>query len=428
MYDPGNQPESSNPSILVPVWQIAPIETNQKAVMFNLHSEKNRQRSLDHMVDMKVPCLTALLQLVQDSDLRPSSILFYPVFDAFQKTGEKDGQSAALQDPGGSNVVGSVSIVFSWDTLLQRILPDYIKGIYCILRCSTGQAFTYKVSGDDVTLLGEGDQRSEGDFRFDKYQTVEKAELAVGYDYVTYELHMYPSSEFEGQYVTKKAAVYASGVVLIFLFTASLFLLYDYLVENRQQRTEQEARLTSNIVESLFPATFRERLYSIQNSSVGESTRRRDSHIGSGSSGDSSQSKRHQDDEAIDELEHSKFTRARAASTLNIAAKARRSKMGIKQIERYMKKLGNTPCSTDADLLNDSTIIDDEPIAELFHDTSIMFCDIVGEFLLLLVNFACPSQSIDQRLPIALRIHKMELRAVAQRGISTAREPVLGVR
>lgn len=403
MYDPGYQPESSNPNIMVPVWQIAPIETNQKAVMFNLHSEMNRQRALDHMVNVKVPCLTAILQLVQDSDLRPSSILFYPVLDAFEKTfdklsvvvdsvqgeaeigdektgEEKDGHSVALQDLGGSSVAGSVSIVFSWDTLLQRILPDYIKGMYCILRCSTGQAFTYKVSGDEVTLLGEGDQRSEEDLRFEKYHNIVEAQLAVGYDYVTYELHMYPSSEFEGQYVTNKAAIYSSGVVLIFLFTALLFLLYDYLVENRQQRTEQKARLTSNIVESMFPAAFRERLYSIQNSSVGESTRRCDSHIGSGSSGNSSQSKRPSHDEAIDESEQSKFARARAASTLNIAAKARRSKMGIKQIERYMNKLGNTPRSSDADLLYDSTIIEDEPIAELFHHTSIMFCDIVGEF------------------------------------------------
>ena len=33
---------------MVPVWKIAPIEGNSKSVMFNLHSEKNHQRALDH--------------------------------------------------------------------------------------------------------------------------------------------------------------------------------------------------------------------------------------------------------------------------------------------------------------------------------------------------------------------------------------------
>jgi hypothetical protein len=44
IYDPGYAPESRYEDVLVPVWQIYPIKTNEKAVMFNLHSEKNRQR------------------------------------------------------------------------------------------------------------------------------------------------------------------------------------------------------------------------------------------------------------------------------------------------------------------------------------------------------------------------------------------------
>ena len=44
IYDPGYAPGSRYEDVLVPVWQIEPIKTNEKAVMFNLHSEKNRQR------------------------------------------------------------------------------------------------------------------------------------------------------------------------------------------------------------------------------------------------------------------------------------------------------------------------------------------------------------------------------------------------
>ena len=42
IYDPGYMPNSTNPNVMVPVWQIAPIKTNEKAIMFNLHSEFNR--------------------------------------------------------------------------------------------------------------------------------------------------------------------------------------------------------------------------------------------------------------------------------------------------------------------------------------------------------------------------------------------------
>lgn len=53
-----------------------------------------------------------------------------------------------------------VGLVFSWDTLLNKILPDYIKGMVCVLQSSTGQTFTYIISGDVVTFLGEGDHHN----------------------------------------------------------------------------------------------------------------------------------------------------------------------------------------------------------------------------------------------------------------------------
>ena len=65
--------------------------------MFNLHSEKNSQRTLDDMLYYKVPALTSILQLVQDSFLRPIIILFSFVLDNFRK----------------QLVVGSISIVFT---------------------------------------------------------------------------------------------------------------------------------------------------------------------------------------------------------------------------------------------------------------------------------------------------------------------------
>ncbi|KAL7425776.1 hypothetical protein ACHAXH_000378, partial [Discostella pseudostelligera] len=246
IYDPGYAPNSTYyKDVMVPVWQIAPIENNSKAIMYNLHSETYRQQALDHMLRFQVADLTAFLQLVQDEDTRPSAILFYPVFDVF-RTKAEDGTMNPDQE---QTVVGSISIVFSWDMLLNDILPSYIKGMICVLRSSTGESFSYHISGDEVHLMGEGDMH---DVNYDKYEHNFEAMLLLDEDvqdeinseikFIVYTLSIYPSEEFESEYVTNRAAIYATGVVLIFLFTAGLFLLYDYLVEDRQQKTARLAK------------------------------------------------------------------------------------------------------------------------------------------------------------------------------------------
>ena len=127
IYDPGYMPNSTNPNVMVPVWQIAPIKTNEQAIMFNLHSEFNRMQALDYMIDFQTPALTAILQLVQDKIQRPSSIFFYPVFDTFGSSVVGEENSVEELEEGDTDqkekVVGSVSIVFSWDSFLNNILP-----------------------------------------------------------------------------------------------------------------------------------------------------------------------------------------------------------------------------------------------------------------------------------------------------------------
>ena len=126
---------------MVPEMQVSPIEGNSKAVMFNLHYENNCHRALDDMLYYKVPALTAIFQLVQDSDLRLSSILFSLVFKKFHK----------------QLVVGTISIMFCWDDVWKKLLPSYINGIFCVIRKPIGQSYTFLVNGDDVRVLGKGD-------------------------------------------------------------------------------------------------------------------------------------------------------------------------------------------------------------------------------------------------------------------------------
>ena len=483
IYDPGHQINSTFPNVLVPVWQIAPILGNEKAVMYNLHSERNRMLALDHMMEHKVPALTALLQLVQDgNEKRPSSILFYPVFDTFHRddedasavnqdndvvnkvesltdetTGEQskvNGEHRTITKDAGPNVVGSVSIVFSWDTLLHSIMPDYIKGMVCVLQSSTGQVFSYKLSGDTVTLLGEGDLH---DTKYDKYGRHVKANLGqrvdievAKEDFIAYALHIYPSNEFEAQYVTNKSRIIVVGVVLIFLFTSVLFGLYDYLVESRQQRTARLARQTGHIVDSMFPAAFRDRLYSIHGSN-GALQRRRssvfdDSHRGSSSPsaatsgvGSDGQPLRRastattstanrgagggstvEDNEATSQQHQPSPCRRSLPKRLSTLGGVTAKGGGkLKQIDKFMKGVRTFP-TVDNPLAPPGMnvgCLDGEPIAELFTDTSIMFSDIVGKQLLILqaLVYILDNASLCSSLCIMLashRFYKVELRKI----------------
>jgi hypothetical protein len=180
---------------------------------------------------------------------------------------------------------------------------------------------------------------------------------------------MYPSQEFQDQYVTNKAAIYTAAVVLIFVCTSGLFLLYDYLVENRQQKTARLARQTSNIVDSMFPAAFRDRLYKSNAASPGGASRR-------SSAGVSRRSSTGSEANIVASTRRNSENTDRASNT-TAAKTGKRFSMNmntstLKQMDKFMKLNAR---GSDQNM----NMEEDEPIADLFLDTSIMFSDIVGE-------------------------------------------------
>ncbi len=338
--DPGYSPESRYPNHMVPVWQIYPTAQNWRAVMFNLHSEINRQRALDDMLEYKVPTITGLLHLVQHVEMDPSSILFYPVFNQFH-------ESRFFQE-----VVGSISIVFTWADILRSVLPNYIKGLIVVLEKSVAdevdsQSFTYSVSGEKVTLLGEGDMH---DSQFDLFEhqvfanVAQEAEDLGIVDYlVTYRLRIYPSLTFQNQYLTMRPLVMTLSLIAMFLLTSGIFLLYDYLVHVRQNAVVKFAQRSGRIVDSLFPSGVRERVFSSAE------------HVGNQTMCDNKNT----------DPEGSGNTASAVISKRNPAH----------HIKHFLK--GSFHKSHSESEKNEGYIQNSPPIADLFHNTTIMFADMV---------------------------------------------------
>lgn len=187
----------------------------------------------------------------------PLGYIYYPVFEHFGA---------------GAKTVSILSATVYWKTYFQGILTDNVKGVICVVKNSVGQAFTYKIDGKQATFLGMDDLHEpvyddmvvEADYS--SFSDVAAEELgaykgvAVDSDHLSYRIFVYPSVEFQAQYITSNPAIYTVAMVVIFLLTAGIFLTYDIFVERRQKIVLSSAVRSNAVVKSLFPENVRHRL------------------------------------------------------------------------------------------------------------------------------------------------------------------------
>lgn len=72
---------SSFPYTLFPLWQVYPIEGNEGAVMFN--PKPYSAKTFEDFLTYRIPVLTPTIQLIQDVEPRPSSVLYFPIMNHF---------------------------------------------------------------------------------------------------------------------------------------------------------------------------------------------------------------------------------------------------------------------------------------------------------------------------------------------------------
>jgi hypothetical protein len=74
-------------------------------------------------------------------------------------------------------------------------------------------------------------------------------------------IRIYPSEKNEGSHTSSNPIFFTIAAGLIFVFAGVMFLVYDTLVERRQDKVSRTAAKSSAIVSSLFPEEVRERLF-----------------------------------------------------------------------------------------------------------------------------------------------------------------------
>eukprot|EP00980_Cylindrotheca_fusiformis_P013630 scaffold3508_cov113-Cylindrotheca_fusiformis.AAC.10 len=137
---------------------------------------------------------------------------------------------------------------------------------------------TYQVNGPDVILLGYEDVH---DPKYDYLEAMEvfvdlgfdKKDIPEGKCVPTLTLHFYPSEKLEAIYRNSEPVIYASVVVVIFVFTSLVFLMYVYFVGKRQRIVMDRIIKQDKIVTDVFPIAIRDRLYEAQAQPTGKSRR-----------------------------------------------------------------------------------------------------------------------------------------------------------
>lgn len=241
-----------------PTWQTTPLSANASEVMFNHLSNPFREEALTGMLATAGgSCSNLLLHDSGRTDYAfystPRSVIYYPLFEVVHSL----------------NIVGSIALEFEWKLLFAGVMEEDLAPLIVVLESSCGGNVTFEVSGDDVFYVGQGSQYDasvsvseiqESDYSMFAAQLQQDSSFANTSSGCDFRFKVYPTEEFRQSFLTNTPMYLKLLVAASFIFTISVFLFYDCIVDSYQKRMVESAARTNAIVAALFPRNVRERL------------------------------------------------------------------------------------------------------------------------------------------------------------------------
>ena len=257
----GSREDYDNAKVHVPIWQLAPVPTDAEMILLDLYSHASFKRMIDdctqvqrvllsEIVDRNFIARSLTLDANAETDDEPRSYAIQPVFESF-----------AWDSP----LVGFVFVLIPWFSYLVDVLPPGTIGYVVEIQDSCTSSFFYQLDGPDVTFLHSftpnpthahlSPVREFAEFA--RYTGETSSEIR---QHCAYRIVVHPTDELYHSYKSNEPILYTTVVVAVFAVTVMVFVLYDYLVQKRQQRVMRTAQKTSAIVRSLFPKSVQTRL------------------------------------------------------------------------------------------------------------------------------------------------------------------------
>jgi hypothetical protein len=236
-----------------PLWQYAPAPTDAKLVNLDMFDAFPWYERLAKGVQAERHVLLSeevnMTTLVPGDRIRSVSV--HPIFESFK------------QD---ARILGFLSAVIPWDHHFSNVLPAGTRRLDIEVEDTCGSAFTYTVEGPSVSFLGYGllhDRKYDSlsiHAQFAEFASLQGTAAVPSGSSCDYKISVFATNEFKSSYQSEKPVLYATAVVCVFLFTAVVFVIYDWLVSRRQNMIMITAQRTNAIVSSMFPKNVQERI------------------------------------------------------------------------------------------------------------------------------------------------------------------------
>jgi len=269
----------------VPIWQMSPPPPTSESAVVNsdLLSMEAFQHSLGSFLEHDVESISADFVI---SPLLPLSIYNTQVSPLSKesvpgvKTAKLNSASSILLHPihesseHDGSIKGFAMGIFDWTDLFSGLLPDHINGIVVVLvnPCARNESHTFGLHAGEATYKGVGDLHEMGidmdDKSIETVLTEFDAFVRTGTtssaneptQQCNFVVHIYSSAEFRTQTESKAPLIFIIVIAAVFIGTGLIFLVYVFLVSNRQSEVMAIAQSANAVVASLFPASVRDEI------------------------------------------------------------------------------------------------------------------------------------------------------------------------
>eukprot|EP00934_Nitzschia_sp_Nitz4_P002211 Nitzschia sp. Nitz4//scaffold363_size14950//383//8108//NITZ4_008904-RA/size14950-snap-gene-0.0-mRNA-1//1//CDS//3329549257//2211//frame0 len=231
----------------VPVWQSSPLEWAEYA-NYDALDYPDFVHVYDNIIQRNSLVMGRVMNL-GDEDAGPLSMVSVPIYNQ------------SVPEPTLDMIVGFFANTFLWQEFFSDISISGYAKIYLVVHNSCDQTFSYFAEGSSLSYLGEGDIH---ELEYDNHELVVSFSGFEVEMECLYSVSIYPSKDFVSSFDSKNPITYTVSVASIFVFTIVVFLVYDCLVERRQDKVLSTAERSTAIVSSLFPKDVADRLMEVQ--------------------------------------------------------------------------------------------------------------------------------------------------------------------
>lgn len=292
-------PTHPYPPLPTPPTQAFPLAPNWFILMFDLHSQEQRAELIRRVLSTGEQATSDIIYLVEASTPIPASFILTPVVAPqasgragnlqgaqlceSSASGVADGASPFLHAPSNSTVVGFAGVLFLWQTVLARALPDHLSGIVAAVVSPSGAAHTFQLHGGSAVSLGQGlrlngtfrshERKLQADVTSDTWQARRRGGCLwfppshaaysppslpepspspcppPGWPPWVPQLWVYPTDELLQAFLTKEPML-RGAFVMAMVFIASL-ILHSWVLLRRSQRLSTIFRATDNLVDDV---------------------------------------------------------------------------------------------------------------------------------------------------------------------------------